>query len=87
MTEDMITDEKLWAVSVDATDDLLAMPDRATAERKAGEINAMSALVAERFPHDSPTLTASVVEYPYEPEDHAADVAELFADGDFVYEP
>jgi hypothetical protein len=82
----MITEEKLWAVSVDATDDLLAMPDRETALRKADEINAVVASLVERFP-DNPTMTASVIEYPYGPDDHAEQVAALFADGDFVYEP
>lgn len=35
----MTIENELWAVRVVGPDDLLAMPDRATAEQKAAEIN------------------------------------------------
>jgi hypothetical protein len=72
------TDTTLWAMHVLGPDDIVAMPDRATAEAKAAEVNAIAEMLRRRptaWDLD-PHLSAAVIEWTGTAAEHAADLAE-----------
>ena len=80
----MITE--LWAVHVKGPDDILPMPDRATAHKKAAELNELLASLRNRAdvsPHD-PRMAAEVVPWDGDAEDHAVYLAQLIAEGEYL---
>lgn len=68
----------LWALHVAGPDDVVPMPDRATAQARADEVNAIAAAYRARpdASPDDPPVSASVVPWDGTPEDHAESVAE-----------
>lgn len=80
----MSTVEKLWAVHVLGPDDILAMPDRETAETVAAQINGVAQDFASR-PSASdldPHVSAEVVEWPWDFQAHGEAVTD--ADGEYL---
>jgi hypothetical protein len=78
--------DTLWAVHVEGPDDILAMPDRATADIKADEINGIAQMLRNRpdaSPND-PRISAKVIEWDGTAEEHAEYLAELVADGEYL---
>lgn len=67
----------LWCVHIIGPDDVIAFPDKASAEREAALINdAMTRFIAVREPDDNwPTLKAVAAVWPWSPETHAEDLA------------
>jgi hypothetical protein len=75
--------ETLWAVHVAGPDDVLAMPDRGTADGWAEQINLVAKQLRARpdaSPLD-PQISATVVEWDGTAEEHAEEWAEFVADG------
>lgn len=75
---DVEPDETLWAMHVMGPDDIIAMPDRETAQERADEVNAIVAQLKTR-PGASdldPGISAAVIEWPGTPQEHADELAE-----------
>lgn len=55
----------LWAMHVAGPDDVVPMPDRATADTRAAEVNALAEWLRSRptASPDDPHLSASVIEW------------------------
>lgn len=72
----------LWCVHILGPDDVIAFPDRQSAEREAATINEAMADHAARRPSDDnwPLLKAVVEAWPYSSEEHAADIAKNIRD-------
>jgi hypothetical protein len=70
--------ETLWAMHVLGPDDIVAMPDQATAEAKAAEVNAIAEMLRQRPTASDldPHLSAAVIEWTGTAAEHAADLAE-----------
>lgn len=68
---------RLWAIHVEGPDDIVAMPDRATAEAKAAEVNAIAEMLRNRPTASEldPHLSAAVIEWPGTAVEHTADLA------------
>lgn len=79
----MPADEPLWAVHVHGPDDILAAPDKATAERNAKALNDWYAARTKEpdfDPDTFPRVHAEVIPYPGSRESHAKALAEQEAD-------
>ncbi len=69
--------DELWCVHVQGPDTVIAMPDKATAELRAGEWNAVvAASLARRAatPHD-PVIHCEATRWPWSIDGHAKDLA------------
>lgn len=70
----------LWAVHVQGPDSIIAMPDLETAEKRAGEWNAMFADMMAKLPESrrrfAPTMHAEVIPYTGGVRGHAKQIAE-----------
>lgn len=73
----MIETTSLWCVHILGPDDVIAYPDRQSAEREAAVINdAMAKLIVSRPADDNwPMLKAIAAIWPHSPESHAQDLA------------
>ena len=69
--------ETLWCVHIVGPDDVIAYPDKESAEHKAGLLNAV--LEKQNAAHvgdeNWPVCRAEVMPWPHSPESHAADLA------------
>ena len=77
--------EALWAIHVEGPDDVVAMPDEATARRHAKAINELYERFARR-PDASPVdgrWDASVIEWPFHAHEHAGELARLKQEGGY----
>lgn len=69
----------LWSVHVQGPDDILAVVDRAEADKQAAQINDWYAAVTQRPDYDPetfPRVHADVIEWPFSPSAHAEQLAE-----------
>lgn len=72
-----VPDTALWCVHIIGPDDVIAFPDRASAEREASILNEASRRSAKKHADDAvwPRWSAEVIPWPHSAESHAADLA------------
>jgi hypothetical protein len=76
----MKTSEKLWAIYVPGPDEYHAMPSREAAEIAARQHNNSGCIehIAERLGMERDVLLVSVCEWPFDADDHAAELMEVW---------
>jgi hypothetical protein len=75
----MPTAPTLWALHVQGPDDIVAEPDRGSAERNAAQLNDWYESVTKRDDYDPemfPRVHAEVIEWPFSPQAHVDALAE-----------
>ena len=82
-----MTETGFWALHINGPDDVIAMPDKATAEAKAKEFNELAERHRNRpdaRPDVEPHMSAEVMEWEWSPEEHDEALADVIAEGEYL---